>query len=1268
MAVISGGDLLLLRQRKDTQRTIERLYLFGAPAMWEGEVSTNLDRGDRAITYTSGAMETGYSFSDIVAGLTLKITTTQGVIRRRIRSISGTAASGTITVDWHDDLQANAADVLVIEHTFWPWPKFSHFTASGPTFKKDGPDGETYTDQNESHVPLVLMGAHYANELPTSGSLVVQLDATESQVASGATISSYAWSAVPSTGVSFSNSAIVNPTVTISTEGKRWIYCQITDSNGNASTGRRAYMIGGGVTEFSRSPITAKFNAHSVDCTITTTSPDTGSSAIRPQVDWSDVVDGSLVMIAADDYYGTTQKTVSAQSYHDDHQRMVYAGYITGESDEYGADGTISTELRCQSMLDMYLYSISLTGATDPSDWYEMASDLMTAAGNLFHLFFYHSTMLNIADWHLPWSDTVKRSANEEFTQGGILEKARALTRARLMGFTGTPQGEIHIEQDINLLDQTDRANINTTLTLDSDDPSGSIKARARHQGDNIRVMVSGGSSDGVVNSFVPYLSASHEVARARGRASIISIDRLMLPSQTESNRLAGRIAAVANQRYEEINMSFSGGWRQVIGVAPQQWVNLGTVFSNHPRNGDLANDTVVPRQVTYSYDPATGVSSVTGVFEPEAFPGSEGLTGTTLSAPVIPSDNASDGTYDLPGTISWPIVSDNELEPGAAVVMDGTDGIYWTADSGSNWAARNGSVSSTVGYGLIWSPWWKTASESGSSNPENVYLWWVGDGFIRKSEDAGNNWADYTQYVGTPPNDIGDSPAPTNTDLIYRKIHGDIHNQGKFVVIATWQNGASTWRSWVLRTTDDGFTWTWEALATSGTGTDPSTFSWLLDADPDQESYADNDSVTTITNQGTANNGTGGNDPTFKTNIINGRSVYRFDGSNDYKTFGTSMGKPANYTIFTVFKMDSSSQMVPLSSVDSIGSDSTAWGVFQMNHSLAPGGFLYIFGDDTNGSRGYPSAAHFNANTFYVMATRYTNGDTGQEIWSYGNQLTVTEESTSASSVGGTAYEYAMGRNGEENADYFDGDIGRTLITNTAMSDLDIQNISIWLMDYYGFTFDEVMGLEVDLDNQSGGNVYITSWNGDELMLETRTSGNLLLSRRTLFGTVTEAQVLNRTYYIAPYAPSWASVDTSNTVFIYGRYDDGSVKHLTKSTDGGLTFGSNLGDGTWGSDWVGAFVATDSNTFYAFVNGASPGLWRSTNGGTGWTKLSVLPVDVDAEAVSFHPDGRLLISSRDSGAAQAYYADSNDNYATWTNISTGLPTSDGKPSAIWVV
>jgi hypothetical protein len=748
-----------------------------------------------------------------------------------------------------------------------------------------------------------------------------------------------------------------------------------------------------------------------------------------------------------------------------------------------------------------------------------------------------------------------------------------------------------------------------------------------------------------------------------------------ILTTQSDLNTRTGFAYARQNQQYPTITARFLNDGS--FTIAPQEIFPANIEAADNNRGLAWTPD-LIPRQIRRTYNHQGGYFEVQITFEPST----TGPAGETVIMPAEPPSATGGGVSPIndppPPPPAWP--PPTVPIPGPAVGADTTDGAYWTLNSGASWEERNNllTVPQRAMQYLIWDPWWFTAEKQGTNDPEQVILWGCGLGFIVRSEDAGKTWQDVTQNIDTPPNTAGDSPAPAVVDVTFLEVHGDIHSKNRFVVPVNWISSANIERSWIIETTDDGVTWTWtELTASTGGGTNPNTLTWLLDADPDQEAYSDDDPVTTITNQGTGINGTGGTDPTFKTGIINGHSVYRFVRANqEYKTFSTTFGKPANYTIFSVFNyLNSINDSVVLGSANAVAGDRfTQWGKIHINQPTIGGSdrFACMNSNDTP-TTGYSSnyiTNKISSNKFHIVAIRYTNGDTFHDIWHNGKQVATTSFLANSSVNSGTVYPFVIGRNGNVSGGaHMDGDVGRQLLVTSALTDNQIENISDWLVDYYAIQ--QFKALTTYIDLETGTTLYTTLWDGTLLKLENRQSSDFsTISQSSDFGGAALEDITARTFWIGCYCPPFfGTASLNDIVYAFGRWDDGTVRHISKSTDGGASF-SDIGDSaTWTTGWVGAFFADDSSTLYAFVNGGSRALYRSVDSGSNWTNLSLLPFDVEPGGVSKHPDGRILIINRDAGPAMAAYAIAPD-YSSWID-ATGSPsfstTGGGSKAIIWV-
>ena len=817
MAAISAGDLILLRNRQDNQKTIEKLYIWGFPQMWAGLVDDlTIARGDQTIAYDTGVLQGDFAFADITEGLMIWFGTSAGADdlgRRMLLSITGTAASGSMIVDWYDDMALSDGDHITIIHFRPPWPKFSWFSTADGFYKSGPPASENgagidYSDQNEDPPPLVIMGRCAVSDDASA----IAVDASDSQaVATGATISTFAWTYTPSGATaSFANAAIAATTFTPTTKTKYYLKCTITDSNGKTAVGYRPFIANDAandeaITEFSRTAITEQYNSFSVGCNLTLTSPDlTNTDAANPQVDWSDIESGVMVIITADDFYGATEKNITFRddSRYDDRKNIIYCGFVIGETRSFGSNSA-SIQLTCVNAVQFFLYSLSLTGVRSSTDWYQMNSDLMYVASLLFHLFRWQSTLLEISDWILPWTDTTLRSAVEEWTEGSIMDRARSFAgeHGRLMAITATSQGEFFVEEDANIISEADRNALTTTLTMDNDDVIQTRQVKINHRPQVSQIYVSGGNSDGVLGTFEPFLSISQDVRKAQG-VGAQNFERLMLPDQTEANRLCGRILAVLNREKVEIDFSFAGIYREVFSPADSQWANTGTeIFAageivNLRGSTDLNSIRLIPRQVV-KRPPQGGFAGVDVVFDVEA-PAGE-LTGRTII--LLPVDPF----YVPPDVDTTPPLLGEPLD--ALLTSDDTNGLEYYEFSEATWDARNGSLTAIqkeMNDMKIVPYWWIFQN---STDPEDVMVYVASNGGIFFTNDCGKSWQDRTPLAA-----LDSAPAgvtPLTVDYISIDVFSVPTDIGRTIIATCREEVAGTVHSWLLISTNSAFSWT---------------------------------------------------------------------------------------------------------------------------------------------------------------------------------------------------------------------------------------------------------------------------------------------------------------------------------------------------------------------------------------------------------------------------------------------------------------------------
>ena len=187
--LLSIADQDLLRDAGAKYYGEKRLYPFGETIVWKGRVNeASPTRGQLTIVYDGGALQAPFAsvVGDIQPGMLIEFGTVEegnDLGSKRLLQF-GAEASGSLVVDWHDNMQLvdNAYITLRLHHL--PAPKFSHFTVADGVHK-DGPPvslggaGEAYSDQNRYPPPHPIIGLPLVidqQELPESWWLTPSID------------------------------------------------------------------------------------------------------------------------------------------------------------------------------------------------------------------------------------------------------------------------------------------------------------------------------------------------------------------------------------------------------------------------------------------------------------------------------------------------------------------------------------------------------------------------------------------------------------------------------------------------------------------------------------------------------------------------------------------------------------------------------------------------------------------------------------------------------------------------------------------------------------------------------------------------------------------------------------------------------------------------------------------------------------------------------------------------------------------------------------
>ena len=810
MSSLSAGEKALLR----TGRHKATLYLsvLKPSSVFTARVNmVSPAQGARDIVYDGDAGD-----ERVVAGMTLWVGSltagagTYDVGKVRVRSINTSTNVITVaenSIVWAED------QYLTCKENWELWPIFPWFDAD--VFKKDGPDGDTYTDENEKPPPVAIMGPPQCGFL-MAGSLVFNLDGGQSYaIATGKNIAGYAWAAAAGT----LGTPSVQATTWRHTAAKpngTWCALTVTDNNSPAKTQvtRRPSFVH--ERTGANAPITA--------FTLESLSGDwerggwTARFTVYGTATVNEFPDGAMIVLWHEATYGSTTQQIGGYKYNNaDARNVLFVGYVRGETVEQNWNtGTVSFEattidglLRQCSML-----SVPLTAPEDGVDeWYEY--DSPTVAQAVHHYWRWHSSLFEIADVFLPVSNTLLAKAIDDFGQGELYSQVDNF--AREYGIFAhaccNKWGAVHLEEDIQILDATARAGKTVVSEINIGYPTDlreEITIVRRPEKQAAMAHLEGIAWDGATAT--AYLAiAPGECPESIG-SSVVKKTRQILDDQAQANELAGRVLAVANNPYPELRVKFAGHYLGALDLVPQEWWTLTLAAGATPRGIAWTAKPLIARNIAAHYDPAAGSILADAVFEAEA----DGEDGVTVDPPDVPDEDDIEPP-PAPVTPDAPPAANGRL-----IAFDNVLGCQnQTVDQG--WQARNTGAATIADNQGGYDPHWQ--AEQGSTDIEDAILWRVQDGAIYRSIDCGRNWTLITG-MGDPPNTWGWAVAPTfaNCEVVVRT--DNIYQSGEhYFLVRCYSAGEDEWGTWVLKCTGNGAVWTWGPLG--GPNTVPNQYAY---------------------------------------------------------------------------------------------------------------------------------------------------------------------------------------------------------------------------------------------------------------------------------------------------------------------------------------------------------------------------------------------------------------------------------------------------------
>jgi hypothetical protein len=198
------------------------------------------------------------------------------------------------------------------------------------------------------------------------------------------------------------------------------------------------------------------------------------------------------------------------------------------------------------------------------------------------------------------------------------------------------------------------------------------------------------------------------------------------------------------------------------------------------------------------------------------------------------------------------------------------------------------------------------------------------------------------------------------------------------------------------------------------------------------------------------ATQATSGNRPVRKVNVLNGRDVARFTRANSHwLNLGKQLGKPANFTIILIAKINSSIPSPGYSffaQSDIPGTGNTYWGTGTLFPADNGKVSSYHTTNSPNAStRTLSDSTVFTVGEWVIFASRYKSGETLQQPFINGvRDGASTPSVTPATSNSGAVFDTAIGKFGEfVGGNYFiNADMAGVIVADKYLPPMDLNAI----------------------------------------------------------------------------------------------------------------------------------------------------------------------------------------------------------------------------------
>lgn len=592
MSQPTSGELTLLRTQP--QRTKLSLSIYQPPTVYTARVTGSAAKNDRVINYYDPSGD----LNDLRAGMTVYVGSTPGARDKGSIYLFHWEADN-ITVGENSHINWANGDYLTIVNFFQIWPLYPRYVQDEENITVYKAFDVEYTNQNEILGQIVCMGPHHAGYLD-GGQHRVYWSAVGTENMLGESMT-YEWSFEGGTPT---GSSVQTPGyVTWDTPGHYTVQLTVTSDSGAQQRSYRHVSI------YDRQEQGTSWPINQWEMQDFSGSRTEGGYTMRVTVHESleDVVDGALVVVFADDWYGDTIQSIGGNA--PGRQRIVFVGYIMDGTIEYNYQrGTVTFDIGSPSevMKIGEAFSVSVQDSENPvadaanpnkggSPWFYVVNLSVKVA--LHHYLKWHTTVNLCNDVQYISADKLIQYFDAD--RSSIWDALNSLMMSTVIGASVCDrQGKLFFEIDAQATESPESV-FTENMLLDRMDRIGSPSINERKTEDLSYIEVGGVVYDG--NESVAVLASAPGTTPAY-RGSNERINGLAADSQEDLNQIAGNMFAWRNSRYPEVSIDLAGNYRN-FDIVPQEIVRLTVDPNETPSNVEWEGKAFIPASMFWDYN-----------------------------------------------------------------------------------------------------------------------------------------------------------------------------------------------------------------------------------------------------------------------------------------------------------------------------------------------------------------------------------------------------------------------------------------------------------------------------------------------------------------------------------------------------------------------------------------------------------------------------------------------------------------------------------------